>query len=141
MPDLDRRLFVYGTLLSGEPDNARLDGAEPLGPCRTEPAFHLVDLGAYAALEPGGSTSIQGELYRVDLRTILAIDVFREVPVLFKRVRIRLADGSEAEAYGMASDQLRGRRRLSHGDWRKRFTGHVRPLDGPFSRWARNRSF
>lgn len=140
MADSDRRIFVYGTLLEGERDHRLLEGRERLGACTTEPAFHLVDLGAYAALVSGGSTCVAGELYLVDQRTLLEIDVLREVPILFKRVRVRLADGSEAESHVMDADQVRGRRRLHHGDWRKRFTGHVQPFASPFARWARGRS-
>jgi gamma-glutamylcyclotransferase (GGCT)/AIG2-like uncharacterized protein YtfP len=130
MSEADRRFFVYGTLLEGEKDHALIEG----------PAFHLVDLGPWAALVVGGSTSVAGELYLVDQRTLVEIDVIRQVPVLFKRARIRLADGSEAESYVMEPDQVRGLRRLRHGDWRKRFTGHVSPFDTPFAQWARGRS-
>jgi gamma-glutamylcyclotransferase (GGCT)/AIG2-like uncharacterized protein YtfP len=139
MPGLDRRLFVYGTLLDGERDHGLLEGGERLGACKTEPAFYLVDLGAYAALVPGGSTSVSGEVYLLDLGTLLKVDVLRQVPILFDRVRVRLIDASEAETYVMKPDQVPGRRRLCGGDWRKRFTEHVRPIDSPFARWARGR--
>jgi gamma-glutamylcyclotransferase (GGCT)/AIG2-like uncharacterized protein YtfP len=135
----DRRLFVYGALLEGEADHGLLEGGEKLGAFQTEPAFHLVDLGLYAALIPGGATSVAGELYRVELATVLRIDVLRQVPILFDRARIRLADGSVADAYVMSPDQARGRRRVQHGDWRKRFTEHVHPFDSPFAKWARSR--
>ncbi len=138
--DDDRRLFVYGTLLEGERDHRVLEGRRFLGACTTEAAFHLVDLGAYAAMVPGGSTCVAGELYLVDQRTLVEIDVLREVPVLFRRVRIRLGDGSGAETHVMDEDRVRGRRRLQHGDWRKRFTGHVQPHASPFAQWARRRS-
>jgi|HubBroStandDraft_4_1064222.scaffolds.fasta_scaffold341999_1 gamma-glutamylcyclotransferase (GGCT)/AIG2-like uncharacterized protein YtfP len=140
MVEADRRFFVYGTLLEGEKDHSLIEGRMRLGACTTEPAFHLVDLGPWAALVVGGSTSVAGELYLVDQRTLVEIDVIRQVPVLFKRARIRLSDGSEAESYVMEPDQVRGRRRLRHGDWRKRFTGHVPPFDSPFAQWARSRS-
>jgi gamma-glutamylcyclotransferase (GGCT)/AIG2-like uncharacterized protein YtfP len=139
MAAADRRLFVYGSLLRGEKDHALIEGRTRLGECNTEPAFHLVDLGPWAALVAGGSTAVAGELYSVDLPTLVAIDVALQVPVLFKRARIRMADGSEADAYAMDADQVRGRRKLHHGDWRKRFTGHVAPLDSPFAKWARGR--
>jgi gamma-glutamylcyclotransferase (GGCT)/AIG2-like uncharacterized protein YtfP len=135
-----RRLFVYGALLEGEADHGLLEGGERLGAFQTERAFHLVDLGRYAALIPGGATSVAGELYRVELTTVLRIDVLREVPILFNRAPIRLADGSVADAYMMSPDQARGRRRVQHGDWRKRFTEHVRPFDSPFAKWARSRA-
>ena len=60
-----RLLFVYGTLLEGHPGHGLLAGARFDGTARTEPSFELIDLGAYAALVPGGSTSISGEIYDV----------------------------------------------------------------------------
>jgi gamma-glutamylcyclotransferase (GGCT)/AIG2-like uncharacterized protein YtfP len=140
MRERNVRLFVYGQLLAGERDHELLAGSEPLGVAHTDPAFQLIDIGAYAALVPGGSTSVAGELYLVDPKACLEIDVRREVPILFKRARIRLVDSAYAEAYVMDPDQVRGRRRLHHGDWRKRFSlAAPRALESPFAKWARNR--
>lgn len=134
------RLFVYATMLKGERDHAFLAGAEYVGENRTAPSFLLVDLGAYGALVAGGSVSVFGEVYLVDKKTRAALDVRREVPVLFQRVRVRLADATEADTYAMSEDQVRGRRRLPHGDWRKRFSSAVaRQPEGAFTRWARRR--
>src|SRR4051794_21303469 len=96
--DRDCPLFVYGSLLEGEPHHALLAGAESLGAQATEPRYQLVDLGAYAAMIPG-TTSVQGELYAIDRDLRARIDRAREVPVLFQRVRIRLANQEEVEAY------------------------------------------
>lgn len=134
------RLFVYGALLEGHPGHGLLEGAELLGTALTEPAFDLVDLGAYAAIVPGGSTSVAGEVYLASLDIRARIDRERQVPILFERARIRLADGSEAEAYVMSADKVRGRRRLRHGDWRRRFAPtSPRPEPSPFVKWARGR--
>jgi len=121
------RLFVYGTLLSGEPSHDRLANAEPLGACRTAPMFDLIDLGPYPALVAGGETSVSGELYLLKRSELLALDVFEEVPILYQRIVIPLDDDSQAHTYVMARDQVRGRRRLHGGDWRKRFTREPRP--------------
>ena len=135
----ERLLFVYGTLLSGESEHARLCGAVRIGEARTEPTFQLVDLGPYPALVPDGKTAVAGEVYRVDAPKLRELDVFEEVPILFKRARVRLEDGSLADAYVMEPDQARGRRRIAQGDWRKRMTPAVRPHNSPFARWARGR--
>jgi gamma-glutamylaminecyclotransferase len=135
-----RTLFVYGTLLSGEREHARLGGSECLGEARTEPIFHLVDLGVYPAMVLGGTTAVSGELYQVDANTLRELDVYEEVPVLFQRVRVELENGALADTYVMEPDQARGKRRIAHGDWRKRMAPEVRPHDGVWARWARRRS-
>jgi gamma-glutamylcyclotransferase (GGCT)/AIG2-like uncharacterized protein YtfP len=139
MPEKKRTLFVYGTLLAGEREHARLAGAERLGPARTEAIFQLVDLGAYPALVADGTTAIHGELYRLERSALRDLDVFEQVPILFQRMRIPLADGSQVDAYAMSPDQVRGRRRIGHGDWRRRFVPSVRTFESAFARWARSR--
>ena len=134
------RIFFYGTLLPGERDHGLLANAELLGPALTEPLYQLVELNVYAALIPDGKVAVHGELYAVDLETRRQIDVARQVPILFQRATIRLADGSDAETYLMATDQVRGKRRLAHGDWRKRFAPTLeRGAPGQLVSWARTR--
>jgi gamma-glutamylaminecyclotransferase len=136
----ERRLFVYDTMLSGEPDHPLLRGAERLASARTEATFHLVDLGAFGALVPGGSTAVEGEVYSVDRETYLAIDVRREVPVLFQRCAITLEDGTTAEAHVMTPDQVRGRRRVGSGSWRGRFAAPAPAATSrPWTEWVRGR--
>ncbi len=130
-------LFVYGSLLEGEKDHDLLVGAEHVGQARTPPLYHLVELTQFPALVPGGRLEVVGELYRVNRETLLAIDVRKEVPRLFARERIELADGQIAETYTMRSAP--GRRRLRNGDWRQRFGPHRKPEAGPFVRWAKRR--
>jgi gamma-glutamylcyclotransferase (GGCT)/AIG2-like uncharacterized protein YtfP len=133
-------LFVYGTLRQGEPGHGLLAGAPLLGMATTPPEFYLVDVGPYAALVRGGAIAVTGELYRVDLQTRRAIDVDRQASVLFSRETIRLADGVEADAYLLTADQVRGRRRLADGDWKKRFTRSISPhAGGAWVAWSRGR--
>ena len=127
-------------LLPGERDHALLKDAELLGPALTEPLYQLVELNVYAALVPDGKVAVHGELYAVDLETRRQIDVSRQVPILFQRAKIRLADGSDAETYLMNTDQVRGKRRLAHGDWRKRFAPTLeRSAPGQLVSWTRTR--
>jgi gamma-glutamylaminecyclotransferase len=134
------QLFVYGTLRQGEARHALLAGARLLGMATTLPAFYLVDVGPYAALVRGGKTAVTGELYVMDLETRGAIDVERQVPILFTREKVQLADAADTDAYLLTNDQVRGRRRLAHGDWKKRFSRSISPHSGgPWAAWARGR--
>ena len=134
------RMFFYGTLLPGERDHLLLANADLLGPAATEASYQLVELNVYAALVPDGNVAVQGEVYAVDLETRRQIDVKRQVPILFQRAKIRLADGTEAETYLMTADQVRGKRRLAHGNWRKRFAPTLeRSAPGRLVSWTRTR--
>jgi gamma-glutamylaminecyclotransferase len=128
------RLFAYGTLLAGERDHALLGDAERMGPAVTRPLYSLYEVGPYAALVAGGSTAVRGELYDLDRDTLLSIDVARQVPRLFDRARISLEDGTEAEAYLMPPENVRGKRRVRCGSWLERFRVERRASD--WSKWA-----
>jgi gamma-glutamylaminecyclotransferase len=94
-------VFVYGTLLRGGSGHHHLAGGRFLGPARTEPAWTLIDLGAYPALRPGGSSPIPGELYAVDDALLAALDRWEEVPTLYRRTAVALEGGGEAQAWVM----------------------------------------
>jgi gamma-glutamylcyclotransferase (GGCT)/AIG2-like uncharacterized protein YtfP len=134
------RLFVYGSLLPGEPDHSLLAGAEHLGSARTPAEYYLVELNTFGALVHGGKLQVHGELFRVDTKQLGRIDVHKQHPILFRRRTIRLDDGQTAEAYLMTLDQVRGRRRLKVGDWRQRFAAMPSNRESPWARWARARS-
>ncbi len=112
------RVFVYGTLLSGEPNHRVLAGAELLGEARTEPAFDLVSLGAFPAMIPGGSTAVVGEVYVVDRGTLAALDHLEGHPRFYRRRRVRLEDGEEVLAYLLSREQAHGRPKITSGNWR-----------------------
>ena len=81
-------VFVYGSLRRGEEFHGPLIGAESLGAHLTAPVYEMWDLDGYPAITPGGSTTIHGELYRVDAQTLAALDELEEVPTLYQREEI-----------------------------------------------------
>src|SRR6185503_11935759 len=91
------KLFDYGSLLPGERDHELLATARHLGPAHTPAEYYLVELNAFPALVRGGRVEVMGELYAVDAAALLAIDLRKENPVLFKRETIKLAGGELAE--------------------------------------------
>jgi gamma-glutamylcyclotransferase (GGCT)/AIG2-like uncharacterized protein YtfP len=68
------RVFVYGTLLAGEPNHRVLAGARLVANARTEPAFELRDLGPFPGLVSSGAHAVAGEVYEVDEATLAALD-------------------------------------------------------------------
>lgn len=93
------RLFVYGSLRRGERHHDELSGAEFLGASVTAPSYRVVEHGGYPALAPG-AVAISGELYAVPSSLVPALDAFEGCS--YRRGAVRLADGSNAEAYFLA---------------------------------------
>ena len=114
------RVFVYGTLLAGEENHHVLRGAAFVGRAQTAARYELRDLGPYPALVEGGNQSVTGEVYEVDDAGLSALDAFEECPQLYRRVRIRLEEGSEVESYVQTREQAGTSPRIVSGDWRTR---------------------
>ena len=113
------RLFVYGTLQSGEGNHRLLRAARMLGKRRTEARYTLLSLGAFPAMLGGGTTSVVGELYDVDDSTLAAVDRLEGHPHLYRRQRVHLLGGEAAEGYLLTAGR-RGRRPIIEGgDWRR----------------------
>jgi gamma-glutamylaminecyclotransferase len=110
--------FVYGTLLSGEPNHRVLRGSLCLGPACTPPRFRLVDLGAYPGMLAGGDTSVVGELYEVNDDVLAALDRLEGHPRYYLRAPIILAGWRRAETYFFPAAQAAGRAVIESGDWR-----------------------
>jgi gamma-glutamylcyclotransferase (GGCT)/AIG2-like uncharacterized protein YtfP len=134
------RLFVYGLLLQGEREHALLEGAPLLAEARTVASHTLIDLDFYPVLLLGGQVSVVGELYAVTRQLRFRLDVHHQCPALFRRVTVKLSDGTEAETYVMDDDKVRGKRRLRGGSWRGRFEPRRSSVPpGPMTEYARKR--
>jgi gamma-glutamylcyclotransferase (GGCT)/AIG2-like uncharacterized protein YtfP len=119
------RVFVYGTLLRGEPNHPLLEGARFIQRAHTEPAFLLYDLGHFPALVDGGGQRVAGELYEVGDACLAALDRLEGHPRFYFRSSIVLDSGDVVETYLMPRERLHGRHRLIRcGDWRKRPGAH-----------------
>lgn len=114
------RLFVYGTLMSGEPYHHRLmEKARFLCKTKTAPSFHLVDLGTYPGLVEGGETPVVGELYEIDEALQTVIDRLEGHPHLYHRTSICLEGGEEVTAYLLPRKAAQRFPVVPDGDWKK----------------------
>lgn len=112
------RVFVYGTLLFGEGSHHLLTRARWIGPARTEDGYTLHDLGHFPAMVKAGSSSIIGEVYDVDSRTLAAMDRLEGHPRFYRRALIVLADGMAAETYLLSEVRASACPRIESGNWR-----------------------
>lgn len=101
------RLFVYGTLMTGQERNFYLsrDKAQCCGPARTAPQYSLFRplLADYPCLveDKKRGKAVEGELWEVSESCLLALDSVEGVPALFQRRVIALENGEQALAYMM----------------------------------------
>lgn len=113
-------IFVYGTLMQGEPNHHMLSGATRIGVARTATRYTLIDLGPWPVLVLGGSQAVLGELYRVGSELLASLDEFEEVPTLYQRVAITLDDVRSAQAWVQPPDRPPNGAVITSGDWRRR---------------------
>lgn len=118
MSPFSPRVFVYGTLRRGQPNHPLLRGATFLGGHCTEAAFTMVDLGTYPGVVEGGTTSITGEVYRVDRATLGRLDRLEAYPLVYTRKQIETPFGA---AWIYLHRHAAGRRGcIACGDWLRR---------------------
>ena len=118
------RLFVYGTLMSGEPFHHRLMGkARFLTKAKTAPSYRLVDLGEYPGLVDEGDTAVVGELYEIDEALQTVIDRLEGHPYLYHRSSLTLEDGSEATGYLLPKKAGDTYPVILDGDWKRHQRG------------------
>ena len=114
------KLFVYGTLLRGEPAHHLLGDAKLLCALQTEPRYTLVLLDGYPALIDGGNTAVTGELYALhDEQLLSELDRYEDVPELYTREQRTFGD-HQAWVYVLRPEHAVGRAVIASGDWRRR---------------------
>lgn len=112
------QVFVYGSLLAGEPNHRVLAGAALVGAATTTPAFTLYDLGAFPGLVACGEQVVAGEVYEVDAVGLARLDRLEGHPSFYRRTPITLADGAQVETYLLTRVQVAGRPVVAAGSWR-----------------------
>lgn len=79
-------VFVYGTLRSGQPNNALMDGSL-IGMATVEGVLH--NAGGFPGLRPAAGRYVRGEVWEVPEETLARLDRLEGVHVgLFSRVRV-----------------------------------------------------
>ncbi len=111
------RVFVYGTLRSGQHNAWRLRTATKVCDAETRAEFRLWCFGGWPAVTQGGSTTIRGEVWEVDDNTLAQLDALEEVPDVYQRVEVELAGGLCAHIWVMRLDDVADAHEVAGGDW------------------------
>lgn len=116
-----KKVAVYGTLLTGEP-NCRV-GADAVSrtPCTITGTLYDTGWG-FPAFVPQGTTEVKAELLEVDEATMERLDRLEGYPRLYgrRKVPVRLPDGQADTAWVYVMNRLPDRARvIPGGDWRE----------------------
>ena len=117
------RIFVYGTLMKGEPNHFLID-RDPknkfIKQAATTRNFNLFDLGGFPGMTMPGNNSVLGEIYEVTARTIRDLDILESHPQFYRRSYIDLADGEKAITYILDSVYTMHCPIIKTGNWKSK---------------------
>ena len=109
-------VFIYGSLLPGEPNHGFLEGARFIRKGRTQPGVGLVKAGPYPSLAFAARASgerclaltdarVSGEIYEVDDALLASLDEFEGHPDLYRRSELVLEDGTTVMAWALSAEE------------------------------------
>lgn len=114
-----RLIFVYGSLMRGQPNHHYMDGATYLGDGITLPEYAMVSMGGFPAVYANGDTAIMGEVYQVPDKVLDRMDRLEGHPIWYKRTPIKLVNRSKAEMYIMQSNNRERYSPIESGNWKE----------------------
>lgn len=83
------KVFVYGTLKKGHGNHRLLRQSRYLGRCYVEGKWGMVNLGAFpAVVEAETPTKIFGEVYLIDTKTLMSLDILEGYPTFYTRTKV-----------------------------------------------------
>lgn len=112
------KVFVYGTLLRGEANHRLLEHSTFVGYARTPAAYRLHSLGGFPGMVLGGNSIVEGEVYDVDVATLARLDRLEGHPSFYRRMWIRLGNGTRALTYLLPQHRVSERAVIASGNWR-----------------------
>lgn len=93
-------VFVYGSLKEGFGNHALLGDSELVARTQTtKRQFRMISLDAFPAVLKNGHCAIAGEVYSVDLMTMVYLDMLESNGELYKREKVELESGHVAWMY------------------------------------------
>lgn len=110
-------VFVYGSLMFGFGNNWLLRNSKFVGVAKTASKFTLISLGPFPALLRDGRTSVTGEVYEVNDKTLQRLDHLEGHPTFYCREYIDTTVGNVYAYLLQNADRHCGI--VVSGDWRQ----------------------
>lgn len=101
------KVFVYGTLKAGMPNNYLLASAQFMGKDEAPGVLYSGSSFPMAVPCPNEERKIQGEVYDVDGETLQRLDALEGHPRMYTRTPVRLSSGKKASIYYWQLDTQR----------------------------------
>ncbi len=111
------KIFVYGTLRSGECRGHVVEGCINHGEFKTEPRYTLLDFGPFPGIKDGGDTAIVGEVVEVDDETLDILDNIEGHPNFYRRAYVHLEGMDGVMTYFAPASQINWGKPIESGDW------------------------
>lgn len=119
------KVFVYGTLLSGEGNHSLLRGARLLGQDETHEGYMMYHLGGFPGVVPSeGNETVKGEVYEINPAILERLDglegVNHHAPELglYRRETITTQKGHEVFIYIFNKMSRASYQVIETGSWR-----------------------
>ena len=117
------KVFVYGSLKSGQCNNSALVGTKLLGRATITGPYKFVDLSWYPGVvqlaAESDSREIGGEVWAVDPDTLATLDMIEGHPEYYRRIKVQTSIGHEAWCYVLPSEYGPQRKEIETLFWRE----------------------
>ncbi len=110
-------VFVYGTLMRGQPSHHLLGDAQFLGRGQTARGYDLLAIAWYPGLVRGTGV-VRGELYSISKAFVAELDRYEGHPDHFTRTQLELSTGESVTAYVFNAVRGEVYRSIPDGCWR-----------------------
>lgn len=111
-------IAVYGTLLSGEPNEYFMRNATLIQEDKVE-NFEMYSLGGFPGIMKGDG-EISVEVYKVSAEDLIPVDRLEGHPTFYERIFAKTLSGLQVEIYEYKNiDRLSRCPKISSGNWRE----------------------
>lgn len=114
------KIFVYGTLMQGFPNNRLLEYSKFISETTITYNGKMISCGGFPAIIDGEKENvIHGEVFEIDENTLSNLDHLEGHPNWYRRVKVKTSDGQDVEFYAQRENEYSVHYNVLSGSWRE----------------------